>query len=117
MSLLLTYGSIEVELPSPELDDVEQSDFGTSISTAMSGHLYTHKMTDVNNTLKLNFVNVKKATFESLLEFLEDYAGLDIELTDWMGNVWTGKILTEPLDARTEAHDRFTFALEFEGAK
>lgn len=114
MSIKFTYLSTEIELPSPQLGDVQSFDFGLLTKRAMSGAMYTHKKTPVTRRLSMDFVNLSDTNTSELLNLYLAAGGQNIIFKDWRDRTWIGRIVNNPFEY-TVLKNYNTIHIDFEG--
>lgn len=106
-------------LPNPKLSDSRQDTIGTKINFSMNGTLKS--IIRRNQAIKLvwAFVLPKCATSihkDNIDTMLQEYANDDIKITDWRGDIYRVKCITNPVEY-TESKNFLDCTLEFAGTK
>jgi hypothetical protein len=106
-----------IELPRPEYGDTENTTNEFTLRYAQSGRTYTTvKRKRLNRRLVYVFY-LRRRKERELVEYLSYVNGEDIYLTNWKGEVWLVKLLTNPIASNNVTADRFRLELEFEGIR
>lgn len=114
MSIKFIYQTTELELPSPQLGDVQTFDFGLLTKRAMSGAMYTHKKTPVTRRLAMDFINLTADQTTDLLNLYLAAGGGELTLLDWRDRIWVGRITNNPFEY-TVLKNFNTIHVDFEG--
>jgi hypothetical protein len=67
------------------------------------------------NTVSCNFTGLTSAEVLAFQAFVDDYLGLEINITDWEGHEWVGVITTPNEPATHDGRDKWSVGFEFEG--
>ena len=108
--------AFSIILPAPQLNNIEHFDLKTSFGTAMNGDTYSYIKTPPTSKLTMSFNLLTIRLKNAIILFLDAVGGDDIKLTDWLGNVWQGKISSNPVQFE-EHKDLYSFTFEFEGVE
>lgn len=121
MSVVLEYPPASptntVTLPSPMLGDSYINKNKANIHVAMSGATVATKRTPTRQKLLMRFLHATDTEYDDLKTFLGVVKGRDVRLTGFGGDMWVGKIVTNPLSAEHIAEDRVSFVLELIGIR
>jgi hypothetical protein len=125
MSFTLKYpatGSIQssVTLRNPELGDIERVNAEGIVRRTRAGTLLGVRDNDwpQTQTNVYNFSTLKAADKNSLITFLQDYAGLEIGIVDHLNQSWQGIISSAENEIVTVKDDcSYDVSFEFIGSK
>lgn len=112
------YNALELQLPSPRLNDTESLELNFHMDRSMNGTIYAFRKQSVpQERLSIFFEHTNRPKVIEVIAFLKASMGQFVQYTDYNGVVWTGKILTQPFTATHASIRNNTFNLEFEGTK
>lgn len=104
-------------LPNPKLGDSKQDSLGTKINYSMDGSVKTIIRTGQTVKLVWNFSLTNCANGRVDIEdMIQLYANDDIKITDWRGDIWKVKCVSNPVEF-TESKNSQDVTLEFRGIK
>jgi len=90
-------------LPNPEFGDTENLVQTISTFKSMNNTRYTYvKTRDSRRTVNFRF-NLTQAKAFELMEFIRAYHRIKIQMTDHLGQVWLGYIITNPNEVESRA--------------
>ena len=118
MSVTLTYtdaqGSVvsTLELPSPQLSNVDSFDAPVSSYRMYNGAIHTYKRTPTANTKTWKFVAMSKAKRDALVTFLNVSIGKIITVLDWNNDTFSGVIVSDNVQFTASSFDGY-FDTEF----
>ena len=121
--VLLTFGTLSVQLPSPEFGNVNGLAQSRIQMSSRGGDLiiYRDPSWPTTETLKYQFKDLSNSRAKRFLAFIDASLGQDITLVDYEGVSWTG-IITNPDTAVTQegpelgaACGGFNVEIEFQG--
>lgn len=111
-------GADTVELRAPNLDNRERLAFNRINRETRGGRLivFADPIWPQINTLVLSFSGLTKAEVDGLQDFMRNYLGKEVGLTDWEGHQWVG-IITSPTESAVQdgKGGQWSISLEFEG--
>jgi hypothetical protein len=107
----------EVVLRGPELDNQDALAFNRINQETRGGELiiYADPIWPKINTLTLNFFGLLKTEVDDVIDFINDYLGQEISLTDWEGRVWYGVISSGENSAIQNYEHNWSFSFTFVG--
>lgn len=105
-----------VTLPNPVLGDSVSQSLKTKFGFAMSGRIVTTISLQPEKKVQYQFDKLTRTQVDALLTFLRTYGGADIKLTDYQGDVWKVKCLSNPVEV-TEGLHFYSCSLDFQGIK
>ena len=112
-------------LPNPILQDDEGLDVNVNLRQSMDGTPYTYVKSSLRSVITYTFENIGRGKLLELQEFVRLYAGVDIKITDYNGDVWKATI-ESPVEFSTDVRsapagsirrEAGSFTLTFTGAK
>ena len=107
-------------LRSPELGESLNEAFKTSINITMDASLATTQRTPTIQKCLWNFRDIPTDCDDQLSDLkslLTAAKGRDVQITDHNSDIWTGKIINNPLDIIHTHIGKCSFTLEFIGTK
>jgi hypothetical protein len=117
------WGKIQttVILPSPEWGDTENLVSGMTLRRSMNGETYTYVKSNDDRVLKYLFTLPRMKALE-LEQFAKSYTASEMKMSNWKGEIWKVRLLTNPLDFTLNARyapvgDRTDVNMEFQGVK
>ena len=106
-----------VTLRAPEFGNKDRLSFNRVLRETRGGTLvvFADPMWPKIQTLVLNFVGLRQNEAQDLLDFFDDYLGLEIGLIDWEQRYWKGVITTPDSPVIEDSFNSFSASFEFEG--
>jgi len=106
------------QLPNPRLGDSLQDSLGTKFAYSMSGVVKTiiRRNQDTKLVWSFNLANCGSNYRDYIDEMINTYANEDIKITDWRGDIWRVKCVSNPVEL-TESKNYQDVTLEFQGTK
>lgn len=106
------------QLPNPKLGDSQQDSLGTKLSYSMNGTIKTiiRRNQDTKLVWLFNLSNCGSNYRDYIDEMINNYANDDIKITDWRGDIWRVKCVSNPVEL-TESKNYQDVTLEFQGTK
>lgn len=113
--MILTKGSDSVILRSPEWGDNEIYDDKVLVNETRGGTILAYRDSDwsTDTTYQYTFTTLTESTIDSLRTFLINHVGTRITLTDHLGYVRAGYIVTDVFDIVT-IRDDCSYDVSFE---
>lgn len=109
-----TTPTLVLTLPNPDLNDVENIDYGVSFNRTMTAAVLSY-VKDKKVKLVLSFKLITLALIAEIQNFIAIAWGDDVKMTDWRSRVWNIRIVSGPIEFRAYGDDKYTFTLEVEG--
>lgn len=109
-----------IYLKSPILGDTLSDGLKTNTHLTMDGSSVSTRRSPSRESIAMTFQNIPRVCdgqVEALDAFLGVVQGRDVKLLYHDGSVWTGKIITNPLEITYPAEDRAEFELVFVGTE
>lgn len=112
-------------LPNPILEDTEGLDVAINLRQAMDGTPYTYVQSSDRKVITYEFEDVGRGKLLEVQEFVRLYAGQEIKITDYRGDVWRATI-DSPIEFVTNSkstpkgsvrQESGLFSLTFTGVK
>ena len=104
-------------LPNPEFSDTINNEVGISVKRSMNGTLYSYVKTSDRKKLIYDFNMTREKSLE-LLEFIKVYHYYNIKMTNFKGEVWNVKLITDLHDLTAITIGEYqTIRLEMSGIK
>jgi len=106
-----------LELRPPELGNKDRLSFDRINRESRGGTLtvYADTIWPKVQTLALSFSALTRTQALALVQFMRDYLGLEIKLSDWEQRVWKGIITMPNEPVVQDGKDSFSASFEFEG--
>ena len=106
------------QLPNPRLGDSKQDSLGTKLAYSMNGTVKTiiRRNQDTKLVWSFNLANCGSNYRDYIDEMIMTYANEDIKITDWRGDIWRVKCVSNPVEL-TESKNYQDVTLEFQGTK
>lgn len=124
MSVIIQFPTMSpthsVTIKSPILGDSFTDSVKTNIHVAMSAATVATRRTPTRQKLLMTFRNIPTVCDDqktALDTFLAVVKGRDIRLFGYSGDMWVGKIITNPLEITYTSVGRAEFTLELVGVK
>ncbi len=106
-----------IHLPAPEFENRDRIN-ATRINRETRGGkltVFADPEWPKINTVACTFTGLTTAEVEAYQEFVANYIGLEINITDWEGREWVGVITAPNEPATHDGKDDWTVSFEFEG--
>lgn len=100
-----------VVLRSPVLGDTTSTEIQTNLKIMMTGDTVATRRTPAVQTLRLQFKGICQTDTPAIKTFLQTVLGRDVRLTMPNGDMWIGKILTNPFEITHDHRDAFLLEL------
>ena len=106
-----------VTLRAPELGNKDRLSFNRVIRETRGGTLvvFADPMWPKIQTLVLSFIGLRRTEAQDLLDFFDDYLGLEIGMIDWEQRYWVGIIMTPEEPIIEDDFNSYSVKFEFEG--
>jgi hypothetical protein len=118
------YGSINtaIALPNPQLNDTETRDQSVTPKRTMNGLTYTYVKSSNNFTFNFLLRLSRNKSLELRTFVLQNQQEEIMVGMDWREEVWRMRLINNPIEILTQAHDETCFAevdvtLQFEGTQ
>jgi hypothetical protein len=106
-----------VTLRAPELGNKDRLSFNRVIRETRGGTLvvFADPMWPKIQTLALSFTGLRRSEAQDLLDFFDDYLGLEIGMIDWEQRYWVGIVTTPEEPIIEDVFNSYSVKFEFEG--
>jgi len=106
-----------VTLRAPELGNKDRLGFNRVIRETRGGTLvvFADPMWPKIQTLALSFIGLRRSEAQDLLDFFDDYLGLEIGMIDWEQRYWVGIVTTPEEQIVEDSFNSYSVKFEFEG--
>jgi len=106
-----------VTLRAPELGNKDRLGFNRVIRETRGGTLvvFADPIWPKIQTLALSFAGLRRSEAQDLLDFFDDYLGLEIGMIDWEQRYWVGIITTPEEPIIEDGFNSYSVKFEFEG--
>jgi hypothetical protein len=102
-------------LPNPRQGDADQMEIKVKTNYTMTGKPYIYSRPLVNEKLILQFNNLRDAHITAIRNFFSVLPNQDLKYTDYIGDVWKVRLVTDPIQFTRLRNCQWAATLELKG--